>query len=67
LPMDDPRQRRPDISLAKEVLDWHPRVPLQEGLRRTADYFDEVLRLPDWQEAFTMTAVSMGNASILRS
>jgi UDP-glucuronate decarboxylase len=66
LPMDDPRQRRPDISLAKEVLDWHPRVPLQEGLRRTADYFDEVLRLPDWQEAFTMTAVSMGNASILR-
>jgi UDP-glucuronate decarboxylase len=66
LPMDDPRQRCPDISLAKEMLDWRPRVPLREGLQRTADYFDELLRLPEWHEAFTMTAVSMDNASMVR-
>ncbi len=43
LPVDDPRQRRPDISLAKDVLGWAPRVPLEEGLRRTIDYFDNLL------------------------
>ncbi|MBV8161876.1 MAG: SDR family oxidoreductase [Acidimicrobiia bacterium] len=36
LPVDDPTQRRPDISLARRVLGWEPRVPLEEGLRRTA-------------------------------
>ncbi len=39
LPADDPKQRCPDISLAKEVLDWTPRVPLEEGLQRTIEYF----------------------------
>jgi dTDP-glucose 4,6-dehydratase len=39
LPVDDPTQRRPDISLAKKVLGWEPRVPLEEGLRRTAEWF----------------------------
>lgn len=39
LPSDDPRQRRPDISKAKRLLDWEPRVDLEEGLRRTAEYF----------------------------
>jgi nucleoside-diphosphate-sugar epimerase len=39
LPEDDPRQRRPDISLARELLGWEPCVPLREGLRRTIDYF----------------------------
>jgi dTDP-glucose 4,6-dehydratase len=39
LPVDDPTQRRPDISLAREVLAWEPRVPLREGLVRTARYF----------------------------
>jgi UDP-glucuronate decarboxylase len=43
LPQDDPRQRRPDISRAKSVLEWEPRVPLEEGLRRTIDYFKSVL------------------------
>ena len=37
LPTDDPRQRRPDISLAREVLDWEPEVDLREGLRRTIE------------------------------
>lgn len=43
LPVDDPRQRRPDISLAQQELEWQPRVALEEGLRRTVDYFDGIL------------------------
>lgn len=39
LPADDPKQRRPDISLAKELLDWMPKVQRQEGLQRTYAYF----------------------------
>ncbi len=39
LPSDDPRQRRPDITLAKKYLDWAPTVPLEEGLKRTIAYF----------------------------
>lgn len=44
LPFDDPRRRCPDISLAREKLGWEPRVPLHEGLARTIEYFDSVLR-----------------------
>lgn len=39
LPADDPKQRRPDITLAKSVLDWEPTVDLEEGLKRTIEYF----------------------------
>jgi len=39
LPVDDPKQRRPDISLAREKLGWEPKVQLEEGLQRTIDYF----------------------------
>ena len=39
LPEDDPRQRQPDIALARSTLDWEPRVQLEEGLRRTIEYF----------------------------
>lgn len=44
LPSDDPKQRRPDISLAKEKLDWEPVVPLQEGLIKTIDYFQKIIK-----------------------
>lgn len=44
LPQDDPQQRRPEISLSKEVIGWEPRVPLVEGLQKTIDYFDDMLR-----------------------
>lgn len=39
LPQDDPKQRRPDIGLAQQQLGWQPLVPLETGLKRTADYF----------------------------
>jgi UDP-glucuronate decarboxylase len=41
---DDPRQRCPDITLAREQLNWEPQVALREGLRETIDYFDDLLR-----------------------
>ncbi|HLM67816.1 MAG TPA: GDP-mannose 4,6-dehydratase [Longimicrobium sp.] len=43
LPENDPMKRRPDITLAREVLGWEPRVPLEEGLRRTIPYFAELV------------------------
>jgi UDP-glucuronate decarboxylase len=43
LPQDDPRQRRPDISLAKQTLDWQPSIQLEEGLSNTIAYFDALL------------------------
>src|SRR6202046_504814 len=43
LPQDDPMQRCPDITLAKQVLGWEPKVALDEGLRRTIAYFDALL------------------------
>ena len=41
-PADDPSQRRPDISLAKEKLNWEPRIPLRTGLRKTIDFFSRI-------------------------
>ena len=43
LPSDDPKRRKPDITLAKELLGWEPKVPLQEGLAKTIAYFKEML------------------------
>jgi UDP-glucuronate decarboxylase len=42
LPRDDPTQRRPDITLARERLGWEPLIPLAEGLKRTIAYFQTV-------------------------
>ncbi|WNG36565.1 SDR family oxidoreductase [Archangium minus] len=42
LPKDDPKQRQPDISRARELLGWEPRVPLEEGLRETIEWFRSV-------------------------
>jgi UDP-glucuronate decarboxylase len=46
LPSDDPLQRKPDISLAKERLGWTPKVQLDEGLRSTIAYFERLLKAP---------------------
>ncbi len=43
LPVDDPKQRQPDISLAKKALRWQPKVPLDEGLKKTIQHFDQLL------------------------
>ena len=45
LPQDDPRQRKPDISLAGEKLGWQPKVPLEEGISRTIEYFRRLLEV----------------------
>jgi UDP-glucuronate decarboxylase len=44
LPQDDPVMRKPDISVAQQALQWQPKVPLREGLKKTIDYFDDLLR-----------------------
>ncbi len=46
LPEDDPTQRQPNISRAKDLLDWEPKVQLSEGLDRTIEYFSDHLRIP---------------------
>ena len=53
LPADDPKQRQPDITRARELLGWEPRVPLDQGLGRTIDYFRELLaeKMPASTEA----------------
>jgi UDP-glucuronate decarboxylase len=44
LPQDDPLQRKPDISLAKNELNWTPKIKLEEGLKKTIEYFDNLLK-----------------------
>ena len=58
LPMDDPRQRQPDISKARDVLMWSPGTPLAEGLSRTIAYFEELLRDKSIQPQLSGAAVS---------
>ena len=43
LPADDPKQRRPDITQARKILEWEPEIELEEGLKKTIAYFDEIL------------------------
>jgi UDP-glucuronate decarboxylase len=43
LPPDDPTQRQPDITLAKKELDWEPKIPLEEGLKKTIEYFVSII------------------------
>jgi nucleoside-diphosphate-sugar epimerase len=43
LPEDDPKVRQPDITLARELLEWEPRIGLREGLKKTVPYFRELV------------------------
>ncbi len=45
LPKDDPRQRQPNIALAKEKLGWQPQVQLEDGLKETTKYFRKLLKI----------------------
>ena len=56
MPVDDPTRRCPDITLATTRLDWRPRVPLDEGLRRTAAWFDQQLRSGELPEVASAVA-----------
>ena len=44
LPQDDPKQRQPDITLAKRELNWEPKIKLEEGLKKTIAYFDNLIK-----------------------
>ena len=44
LPTDDPLQRQPDITLAKKELGWEPTIPLEEGLKKTIEYFKTIVK-----------------------
>ena len=45
LPQDDPKQRKPDITKANEVLGWSPAIKLEEGLKPTIAYFEQEIRV----------------------
>ena len=45
LPVDDPQVRQPDITRAKRILDWEPKVDIRDGLKRTIEYFQEAHRV----------------------
>lgn len=47
LPSDDPKQRQPDITIAKSTLGWEPGMRLEEGLKRTIEYFRKIIKRPD--------------------
>jgi UDP-glucuronate decarboxylase len=57
-PEDDPRQRRPDISKARDLMAWSPPTPLNEGLRRTIAYFEQLLSDRTLRAALTSSAMS---------
>jgi UDP-glucuronate decarboxylase len=44
LPQDDPKRRKPDITLAKEKLNWSPKIKLEDGLKKTIKYFENVVK-----------------------
>jgi UDP-glucuronate decarboxylase len=44
LPSDDPKQRQPDITKARAILDWEPTIALEQGLEKTIGYFDGLMK-----------------------
>jgi len=45
LPEDDPKVRQPDISKARRILNWEPKIPVEHGLRLTMEYFKKILNV----------------------
>jgi UDP-glucuronate decarboxylase len=66
LPPDDPRQRQPDITLAKTELGWQPKVSLDEGLRKTIEYFDALLGLSSPLKRIEIERDGRHNSSVNR-
>ncbi len=59
LPVDDPKKRRPDISNAKKILNWEPRVGVREGLFRTKNYFQQATEKPIQTQSFKSAKVEL--------
>jgi UDP-glucuronate decarboxylase len=51
LPQDDPERRRPDITLAQEKLEWEPTVALEDGIRKTIEYFEGIIKAQEGKKA----------------
>jgi UDP-glucuronate decarboxylase len=60
LPKDDPKKRRPNITLAKKKLNWQPKVKLNDGLKKTIEYFCE----NKWQKVFDFNKIKKGGVNI---
>ncbi len=59
LPQDDPRQRRPDISRARRLLGWEPKIQLEEGLRLSISYFQQAIEIEDAEKTGRQTTVAV--------
>jgi dTDP-glucose 4,6-dehydratase len=57
LPQDDPKQRKPDISKAKQLLGWEPKIDLATGLKRSMEYFQQAIQIEDGDKAKVEVAV----------
>jgi dTDP-glucose 4,6-dehydratase len=57
LPQDDPKQRRPDISKAKRLLGWEPKIDLEHGLKLSMDYFKQAIELEQTEKTGKRQAV----------
>lgn len=64
LPQDDPRQRQPDISVAKKVLNWTPKIDLETGLKETIRYFDNALRMNKFQPILESNTLNNSSTQI---
>jgi len=56
LPQDDPKQRRPDISKARALLDWEPKINLEQGLKLSMDYFRQAIELEQSEQLVSKAA-----------
>jgi dTDP-glucose 4,6-dehydratase len=59
LPQDDPRQRRPDISKARQLLGWEPKIALEQGLRLSMEYFQHAIEIEDARKAGRQQTVAV--------
>lgn len=65
LPQDDPRQRQPDIAKARNLLEWNPLVPLKQGLAKTIDYFERLIRELDTPELVEQTVGTRSSVGVI--
>lgn len=65
LPQDDPRQRQPDIAKARNLLEWNPLVPLKQGLAKTIDYFERLIRELDTPELVEQTVGTRSSVRVI--